>query len=101
MKEVVKIAGILTSTCIICAFLLSFVSGIAIEKIEMGMKIQIRDGSAAKNFDNLYTLIDRYPDKVMLCTDDCHPDELITGHINRIVKKCFIRPPLFLTCFTY
>ena len=57
------------------------------EKIKGGMKIQIREGSAAKNFEALHPLIDEYPDKVMFCMDDCHPDDLMLGHINRIVKK--------------
>jgi len=57
------------------------------EKIKLGMKIIIREGSAAKNFDELYPLIDKYPDKVMLCTDDSHPDDLLKGHINKIIKK--------------
>ncbi len=59
----------------------------ALEKISMGMKIQIREGSAARNFDALFSLIDIHPDEVMLCTDDSHPDELLErGHINKIVK---------------
>ena len=57
------------------------------EKIRSGMKILIREGSAAKNFDALSPLIDRYPDMVMLCTDDCHPDDLMNGHINRLLAK--------------
>lgn len=60
----------------------------ALEKIQKGMKIQIREGSAARNFDALYSLIDSHPDSVMLCTDDIHPDELLKyGHINRLVKE--------------
>lgn len=58
----------------------------AIEKLENGMKILIREGSAAKNMEALYELIDMYPDKVMLCTDDIHPDDLEKGHINKIIK---------------
>lgn len=58
-----------------------------VEKLENGIKAQIREGSAAKNFDTLCSLIDKYPDKVMLCTDDCHPDDLAKGHINRLIKK--------------
>lgn len=57
------------------------------EKIRLGMKILIREGSAARDFDMLYTLIDKHPDDVMLCTDDCHPDELLRGHINVKAKK--------------
>lgn len=59
----------------------------AIEKIEMGMNIQIREGSAAKNFEALYPLISEYNDRVMLCSDDLHPDDLIKGHINLLLKK--------------
>lgn len=57
------------------------------EKILYGMKILIREGSAARNFDELAPLIEKYPDKCMLCTDDIHPDDLMRGHINRLVKK--------------
>lgn len=60
----------------------------AIEKINAGMKVQIREGSAAKNFETLFPLIEKYPDSVMLCTDDCHPDDLVKGHINLHVKRC-------------
>lgn len=59
----------------------------ALEKLEYGMKIIIREGSAAKNFEALYPLIDQFPDKVMLCSDDKHPDDLVEGHINQLVKR--------------
>ena len=61
------------------------------EKIKLGMKILIREGSAARDFDMLYPLIDQYPNEVMICTDDCHPDELMRGHINVKVKKAIDR----------
>ncbi len=57
------------------------------EKIYLGMKILIREGSAAKNFENLYPLVNRYPSQVMFCTDDCHPDDLLKGTINLLVKR--------------
>ena len=57
------------------------------DKIRAGMKILIREGSAAKNFDALFSLIDKYPDMVMLCTDDLHPDDLLHGHINSIIAR--------------
>lgn len=57
------------------------------EKIEKGMKILIREGSAAKNFEALAPLVSEYPDKVMLCCDDLHPDDLMDGHINLIIKR--------------
>ncbi len=56
------------------------------EKIRSGMKIQIREGSAARNFEALHELISEFPDLTMFCTDDAHPDTLIHGHIDRIVK---------------
>ena len=59
----------------------------AVEKIKKGMKIQLREGSAAKDFDNLYKLIDEFPDQVMMCSDDKHPDDLIEGHIDQLIKK--------------
>lgn len=60
----------------------------ALEKISLGMMIQIREGSAAKDFDALYTLLETHPEKIMLCTDDLHPDDLIEkGHINYLIKK--------------
>ena len=59
----------------------------AIEKINIGMKILVREGSAAKNFNALFPLIDQYPNQIMFCTDDLHPDDLIRGHINLIVKR--------------
>ena len=58
----------------------------AIEKIELGMKILMREGSAAKNFEALHPLLTSHPDMVMFCTDDCHPDDLMRGHINLLVK---------------
>ncbi|MCA1757381.1 MAG: adenine deaminase [Bacteroidales bacterium] len=59
----------------------------ATEKINRGMKILIREGSAARNLDALHFLVSTNPDKVMLCCDDIHPETLIKGHINLIVKK--------------
>ena len=61
----------------------------AIEKIGYGMKILIREGSAAKNFDALAGLIREYPEMVMFCSDDKHPNDLFSGHINQLVKRAF------------
>ncbi len=63
----------------------------AVEKIGYGMKILIREGSAAKNFDALSDLIDEYPDSVMLCSDDRHPDDLMEGHIDGIVRRAIAK----------
>ncbi|MFA5815378.1 MAG: adenine deaminase [Bacteroidales bacterium] len=57
------------------------------EKISKGMKVLIREGSSARNFDQLYQLIDKYPGMVMLCTDDYHPDDLMNGHIDRLIRR--------------
>lgn len=59
----------------------------ALDKLKFGMKILIREGSAAKNFDALWTLIDEFPEMTMLCSDDKHPDDLVEGHINLLVKR--------------
>jgi adenine deaminase len=60
----------------------------AVEKIKLGMKILIREGSSARNFETLYRLIDEYPESVMLCTDDSHPDTLINkGHIDKLIRR--------------
>lgn len=60
----------------------------ALEKISLGMMIQIREGSAAKDFDALSPLFETHPEKIMLCTDDLHPDDLVAkGHINYLIKK--------------
>lgn len=55
------------------------------EKISLGMKVLIREGSAAKNLFNLKSLIREYPDMVMLCSDDLHPEMLLRGHINKLI----------------
>lgn len=57
------------------------------EKIQKGMKVLIREGSASKNFDELLPLLDKYPHEIMFCSDDLHPFDLINGHINLLVKK--------------
>ena len=57
------------------------------EKIEKGMKIIIREGSAARNFEALIPLLAEFPDMVMMGTDDLHPDDLMRGHINERVRR--------------
>ena len=59
----------------------------ALEKVKLGMKILIREGSAAKNFDALIPLMANYPEMLMFCSDDMHPNDLIKGHINLLVKR--------------
>ncbi|MFT7449915.1 MAG: adenine deaminase, partial [Patescibacteria group bacterium] len=59
----------------------------ALEKLEYGMHIIIREGSAAKNFEALIDLLPKYPDRIMFCSDDKHPDDLILGHINQLAAR--------------
>jgi adenine deaminase len=59
----------------------------AVDKLKHGMKILIREGSAAKNFEALHELISEYPDMTMLCSDDKHPDDLLLGHINQLAAR--------------
>jgi adenine deaminase len=61
----------------------------ALHKAKLGMKILIREGSAAKNFEALAPLISEMPEMCMFCTDDAHPDHLIEKHIKDIVLRAF------------
>ncbi|WP_345985322.1 adenine deaminase [Sulfurimonas sp. HSL-1656] len=58
-----------------------------LEKVQSGMKILIREGSAAKNFEALAPLIGEYPEMLMFCSDDRHPDDLRREHINALVRR--------------
>lgn len=58
----------------------------ALDKVN-DMYILIREGSAARNYEALATLLKSHPQKVMFCSDDKHPDELVVGHINLVVKR--------------
>ncbi|RLJ67582.1 adenine deaminase [Sulfurisoma sediminicola] len=57
------------------------------DKLAAGMKILIREGSAARDFDALHPLIDRHAGRLMFCSDDKHPDDLAAGHIDRLVAR--------------
>lgn len=59
----------------------------ALDKLKFGMKILIREGSAARNFDALIPLLNDYPEQMMFCSDDKHPDSLIAGHINQLCAR--------------
>jgi len=59
----------------------------AVQKIKLGMKILIREGSAAKDFDALSCLIEESPESCMFSSDDRHPHDLVEGHIDILVKK--------------
>ncbi len=58
-----------------------------LDKLQYGMKILIREGSAAKNFEALIDLLNDYEDDIMFCSDDKHPDSLVKGHINELCKR--------------
>ena len=57
------------------------------EKIRLGMKVQIREGSPARNFEELIPLVEEYPESCMFCSDDKHPDGIEHGHINDLVTR--------------
>jgi adenine deaminase len=63
----------------------------ALDKLAYGMKILIREGSAARNFDALIDLLPDYPDSIMFCSDDKHPDNLVEGHLNILVKRALAK----------
>ena len=58
-----------------------------LDKARRGMKILIREGSAARNFDALISLLAEFPAQIMFCSDDKHPDTLVEGHINQLVLR--------------
>lgn len=59
----------------------------ALDKLACGMKILIREGSAAKNFDALIGLMHDHAEHLMFCSDDKHPDSLVLGHINDLSAR--------------
>jgi len=59
----------------------------ALDKLKYGMKILIREGSAAKNFEALIDLLNDYPEQIMFCSDDKHPDSLVEAHINQLCAR--------------
>ena len=63
----------------------------ALDKLKFGMKILIREGSAARNFEALIPLLPQHYKNIMFCCDDKHPDELLLGHINEHVKRAIAK----------
>lgn len=59
----------------------------ALEKLQKGMKVIIREGSAAKNFEALIDLLPEHFENMMFCSDDKHPDDLVLGHINQLCAR--------------
>lgn len=63
----------------------------ALDKLRYGMKILIREGSAARNFEALIPLLHDHAEHIMFCSDDKHPDNLVEGHINQLVKRALAK----------
>ncbi len=63
----------------------------ALDKIEAGMHVIIREGSAARNFETLAPLFSTHPERLMFCSDDKHPDELVLHHINKLVQRALAK----------
>jgi len=81
-----------------------FIKEEALDKLKLGMKILIREGSAAKNFEALISLLDEYPDRMMFCSDDKHPNELVLGYLNEIAARAVakgIAPMKVLRALSY
>lgn len=63
----------------------------ALGKIEQGVNVIIREGSAARNFETLIPLMQEYSSQLMFCSDDKHPDSLVIGHINHLVARAIAK----------
>src|SRR5690606_15567042 len=63
----------------------------ALEKLQKGMKIIIREGSAAKNFEALIDLLPEHYENMMFCSDDKHPDDLLLHHINHLCARAIVK----------
>lgn len=59
----------------------------ALEKLQKGMKVIVREGSAAKNFEALIDLLPEHYENMMFCSDDKHPDDLLVGHLNQLCER--------------
>ncbi len=73
------------------------------QKCHLGMKIAIRDGSAARNFNDLWPLMAEFPDMCFLCSDDKHPDDLVVSHVDELVQRAItngIEPMIALRAAT-
>jgi adenine deaminase len=68
-----------------------FTAAEALDKLGFGMKIIIREGSAAKNFEALIELLNNHPNQIFFCSDDKHPDSLEAGHINQLCARAIAK----------
>ena len=57
------------------------------QRVACGMKVAIREGSAARNFDALWPLLQESPDSCFFCSDDRHPDDLVVSHIDGLIRR--------------
>jgi len=57
------------------------------QRAELGMKVAIREGSAARNFEALWPLLKTFPDHCFFCSDDKHPDDLVVSHIDELLRR--------------
>src|SRR6185503_19235494 len=64
-----------------------FTKAEALDNLQNGLKVIIREGSAAKNFEALIDLLHDFPNQMMFCSDDKHPDSLVLGHINQLCAR--------------
>ena len=62
-----------------------------LEKLQKGMKVLIREGSAAKNFEALIDLLPEHFENMMFCSDDKHPDDLLIHHINKLCARAIAK----------
>lgn len=62
-----------------------------LEKLQKGMKLLIREGSAAKNFEDLIELLPKHFENIMFCSDDKHPDDLMLGHMNQLCARAIAK----------
>ena len=63
----------------------------AAEKAALGVRILIREGSAARNFEALWPMLRTHPTQCMFCTDDAHPDDLLEGHVDRLLARAVLK----------
>ena len=59
----------------------------ALDHLDAGMKVIIREGSASCDFEALSPLLADHPGQLMFCSDDKYPDELMDGYIDKMVSR--------------
>jgi adenine deaminase len=61
----------------------------ALEKLELGLRIMVREGTCARNLEALLPVINAQTwHRMMWCTDDRHPHDLLAeGHVDAVIRK--------------